>query len=138
MEGKASLIGADVKGLTLAPGGCGGIVLPLIQECASLLATQGIVMKLDIIHGEGGLAAVAVEHSRNKLRQLLQFANTLVHAFHNVLRAGKLLHSADYRCLSLRLVPGLGKNLDGIQVVIAVHDQPWKPIGLTEDHAVTI
>src|SRR5262249_12737566 len=71
-------------------------------------------------------------------RKLLQFADAFIDALHDVRGARQIAEPAYDRLFARRTVPGLGKDLDGIDVVVAIDDESGQAIGLAEGQAIGI
>ena len=67
VEGEASLVAKNVKGLAVGILGGGGVVLALVEKGSGLLAFERIVMESDAVHGEcGGRFARHVRDPRSE------------------------------------------------------------------------
>ena len=80
VEGEASLIAEDVEGFAAGVVGGGGVVFALVEKGSGLLAFEGVVVELDLVHGEGGGGLLALQQAGGAGRESFEFADAGVDA----------------------------------------------------------
>src|ERR1700733_707303 len=138
MEGEAALVAKNVEGFAVGVPGGGSIVLALVEEGSGFLAFESLEVKLNLVHREDRGTVSAHQQARGARRQFFELADSRVHAFDDGSGAKAFAQLGDQRGANDFRIHGLGENLQGENVVIAIDDEAGKEISLAEDDAVGV
>src|SRR5208282_1277971 len=135
---EASLIAEDVESLAVGIVGGSEIVFALVEEGSGLLALEGVEMELQLVHGEGGGSFFALQQAGGAWRKCFELPDTRVSALEYGGGMQVLRKSGDDRLTDWIGVHGLGKDLEGEDVVVAVGDEAREEVRFAEDEAVGV
>src|SRR5580698_5188560 len=138
MEREAALVTEDVESLAVGIVGGGGVVFTLVEKGSGFLAFEGVVAKLDSVHGEGGGSLLALQEAGGARRETFELADAGVDAFDDGrgMKAGG--EFGEDRLADGIGVHGLGEDLERENVVVAVDDEAGKEIGFAEDKTKSV
>ena len=126
MQGKAALVAEDVQSFSVGVAGGSRVVFALVEKCAGLLPLQRLVVEAHSVHGEnraGLFRSVTLNQARGSGGKLFQLADSGIDAFGDGRWFQPLPELGDNYLADRLRVHGLGEDLQGEQVVVAVHDQ---------------
>ena len=136
VKGESALVAEDVESLAVGVLRGGGVVFALVEEGPRLLAFEGVEAETDGIHGERGGSLFALQQAGGAGRQGFEFADPGVDALDD---GGWAQAGGQFREDGLAdgfAVHGLGEDLEGKNVVVAVDDQAGEEVGFAEDEAI--
>src|SRR5207249_6790935 len=138
VKGEAALIAEHIERLTACVLGGGCIVLSLVQKCSSLLPFQSLVMKLNSIHAEYRAALFTHNQCRAAGWKLLKLPDLGLNTFHDCGWTQSVFQFRDEGCAYVLGIHRLRQHLKREQIVVAIHNQPRKKVGLTKDQAICV
>ncbi len=83
MEREAALIAKNVEPFAMRILRGSGVVLPLIEEGASLLPFERVEVKLHAVHGEDRRSLLSCHQAGGSRRQLFQLSDSRIDALNN-------------------------------------------------------
>ena len=138
MEGESSLIAEDVEGFAAGVVGGGGIVFALVEEGSGLLAFEGVIVELELVHGEGGGGFFALQQAGDARGKSFEFADAGVDALEDRGGSEMLGECGEDGFANGVGVHGLGEDLEGEDVAVAIDDEAGEKVGFAEDEAVGV
>lgn len=146
MKSEAALVAADVE--SLAGGGAkaesprfgGGIVGPLIEECAGLLSRTGIEMELEAVKAKRSGRSLRAGIGGPERRQIgsgqaFNFANAGVWPLENGSRSEFVAQHADASLANTQGEEPFGEELNDDQGAVLVDNKAWEFVRFTEAKA---